>query len=168
VYFVAKTHYAFLESSNPKRRGSDIYPGHATAKTKRDAEDTDSTTRTGPVVVDCLRLMIYDCFAHETLDLTSEIQIKATTTSPLRREEWLQKSGQRGEVACLNQYLARAAELRNDSLTADHAAKESRGGFSQSVLRSSFPRDQMTCVYYVTFASTQNLSVDRAKRGDQQ
>src|ERR1051325_5662585 len=99
---------------------------------------------------------------------TTQINAKAPpAASRLGGEKWLQQSRQRREIASLDQNLARAGEFGHDAFTADHAAKETSRGFSQSVLCGPFPRDQMARIDDVALARLQRLAVNRAERRNQ-
>src|SRR5882724_4640282 len=97
---------------------------------------------------------------------TTKIDLESSTI-PLCREERLEQSGQRRQIARLNQQLTRAGEFGDDAFAADHAAKETRSRFTQAVLRRSFPRDQVAGVNDVALARLQSLSMDCAKGRNQ-
>src|ERR1041384_7114088 len=98
--------------------------------------------------------------------LESPAQINAKSTAAASRLRWkerLEQSRQSRQIARLNQKLARAGEFRDDTFAADHAAKESRRSFPQSVLRRAFPSDQMASVDDVTFAGLQAFPMNCAE-----
>src|SRR5215207_1863574 len=93
----------------------------------------------------------------------AEVEVEAaTTTAALRREEGLEQTRERREVPRLDQNLARARELRDHPLAADHAAEEAGRGLAQCVLRRPLPRD------HVPLARGQALTVYRAEGREQQ
>src|SRR5687768_1923248 len=96
-------------------------------------------------------------------NLAAQIEIEAATATALRREERFQQSRHRGEIARLNQQFTGTRELGDNAFTADHAAKETRGGLAQSVLRRALPCDQMTSIDDVTLAGLQALAMNGAE-----
>src|SRR5262249_20040789 len=100
--------------------------------------------------------------------LASKIDVESAAATGLRWKEWFQQPGECGEVAGLNQNLARPHEFGDDAFTTHHAAKETRGSFAQSVLRRAFPRNEVPRVNNVALARLQHPAMDCAKRRDEQ
>lgn len=98
--------------------------------------------------------------------LTSlKIYVEATTAAAIAliREERLQQTSQRREIARLNQQFAGPAKLGDDSLTAHHTPKEARCCLAKLILHRSFPRDEVTSVDDITLTGLQSLAMNRAE-----
>src|SRR6185369_3383108 len=111
--------------------------------------------------------MLTDLFNSVLIRSTAEIET-TTTAAALARKKWFQETCERREIACLNQYFARAAKLGDDSFATHHTAKESRCCFAKRVLRRAFPCAEVPCVDNIMFAGLKSLPMNRAERRHEQ
>ena len=80
----------------------------------------------------------------------------------LRREEGLQQTGERGQIARLNPDFARPCEFAHYAFAARETTEQSCRRFAQRVMQGSFPRHKMSCVNYVSLARSETLAMDSA------